>query len=63
MGEIVNLRRSRKDRERREAETRAANNRAAFGRTRAEKDVEDARRDLDSRRLEGHRLTDKSDDA
>jgi hypothetical protein len=63
MGEIVNLRRARKVRERREADAQATANRAAFGRTRAEKDVEEARRDLDARRLEGHRLTEPGDDA
>lgn len=37
MGEIVNLRGRRRQRDRQEAERQAADNRARFGRTRAEK--------------------------
>lgn len=55
MVEIVNLRRARKQRARRDADAAAAVNRVAFGRTRAEKDRQDAVRALDTRRLDGHR--------
>ena len=39
MGEVVNLRRARKNRERSDAAAQAAVNRAAFGRTKAERDA------------------------
>ncbi|MDE2362361.1 MAG: DUF4169 family protein [Hyphomicrobiales bacterium] len=55
MGEIVNLRRARKDRVRREAENAATTNRVAFGRTRAEKDGQKALRAFDERKLDAHR--------
>ncbi len=54
--EIVNLRKARKARERAEREARAEENRTKHGRTRAERDMLRARSDLESRRLEGHRL-------
>ncbi len=56
MGEIVNLRRARKDKARREKDSEAATNRQRFGRTRAEKkrdeDAAERRRLL----LDGKRL-------
>ncbi|MFO1116335.1 MAG: DUF4169 family protein [Beijerinckiaceae bacterium] len=55
MGEIVNLRRARKAKERQEAENAAAANRIAFGRSRNEKEAERAGRELETRRLDGHR--------
>ncbi len=56
MGEIVNLRRARKEKERREREGEAAANRRRFGRTKAEKNLdrdaaERANRSHDSKRL------------
>lgn len=56
MGELVNLRRARKDRDRRRRDDEAAENRAKFGRTKAEKLTTKARDELEARRLEGHRL-------
>jgi hypothetical protein len=56
MGDVVNLRRARKDRARRDADSAASANRAAFGRTRAEKDGQRAVRNLEARKLDGHRL-------
>lgn len=53
--EIVNLRRARKARARREREVTAAEQRARFGRPKAERDLADARRDAEHRRLDGHR--------
>ena len=56
MGEIVNLHRARKDRARRAADEVAAANRAAFGRTRSEKDQQEALRAHEARKLDGCRL-------
>lgn len=56
MGEIVNLRRARKDRARADADRKAEANRIAFGRSKAEKSLTQAERDLAERRIEGHRL-------
>ncbi len=55
MGEIVNLRRARKDRVRAQADHQAQVNRAAFGRTRSEREASDAQRELAERRIEGHK--------
>lgn len=57
MGEIVNLRRARKEKERRERDSEAAANRRRFGRTKAEKNIdrdaaERASRSHDSKRLD-----------
>lgn len=56
MGELVNLRRARKDRDRRRREDEAAENRVKFGRTKVEKLTTRAQDELEARRLEGHRL-------
>jgi hypothetical protein len=55
MAEIVNLRQARKRKARAEKEAEAAANRATFGRPKAERSLGDARREIDRRRLEGHR--------
>ena len=55
MGEIVNLRRARKDRARADADSKAQANRIAFGRTKSEKSLTQAERDIAERRIEGHR--------
>lgn len=55
MGEIVNLKRVRKDRDRVRREETAAENRVKFGRTKAEKELAKAADDLAARRLDGHR--------
>ena len=57
MGDVVNLRRARKDRVRKEASAKAADNRIAFGRTKAEKTLtrtlnDKAEKTLDQGRLE-----------
>ena len=54
-GEVVNLRLARKRRAREEAEKTAAELRAQFGRSKAEAEVEQKRRDLNARTLDGHR--------
>ena len=56
MGELVNLRRARKDRDRRRREDEAAENRVKFGRSKAEKLTAKAQDALEARRLDGHRL-------
>ena len=63
MADVINLRRARKDKARREHESEAAANRQRFGRTKAQKSVDQdsatrGRRSLDDKRLE----PDKSDD-
>ena len=55
MAEIVNLRQARKRKARAEKEAQAAENRVAFGRPKAERSLGKAQRDIDLRRLEGHR--------
>ncbi len=56
MGDLVNLRRARKDRARVDAAGQADAKRVAFGRTKAEKSLTKAERDLTERRIEGHRM-------
>ncbi|HVW91317.1 MAG TPA: DUF4169 family protein [Devosia sp.] len=55
MGEIVNLRQARKAKARAGKEAEAAANRAKFGRSKAEKELEAARRKLAERSIEGHK--------
>ena len=59
MADIVNLRQARKRKQRAERDARADANRVAFGRTKEERSVSEACKDLDARRLDGHRLDDK----
>ena len=54
-GEVVNLRLARKRRAREEAEKTAAERRAQFGRSKAEAQIEEKRRELVARTLDGHR--------
>lgn len=61
MGELVNLRRARKDRDRRRREDEAAENRVKFGRSKAEKQTTKAQDALEARRLDGHRLDPSTD--
>jgi hypothetical protein len=56
MGEIVNLRRARKDAKRREDAVRAAENRLAHGRSKAKRALEEARAEKTRRELDAHRL-------
>jgi hypothetical protein len=55
MAEIINLRRTRKHKARADKETKAAENRVAFGRSKHERVLEEARRDLEQRRIDGHK--------
>jgi Domain of unknown function (DUF4169) len=62
MGEIVNLRRARKQKARLRDEAAAAANRAAFGVPKADKRKARSERDLVERRLDDHRLAESADD-
>jgi hypothetical protein len=55
MAEIINLRQVRKRKMRADKEAKAAENRAAFGRTKHERNLEEARRTLEERRIEAHK--------
>jgi hypothetical protein len=56
MGDVVNLRRARKEHDRRAREAEAEANRIAFGRTKAERKLSEAEAKLTRERLDGHRL-------
>jgi hypothetical protein len=60
MGDILNLRRARKDQARRRRENEAEANRIAFGRPKAERDLTAASAELERKRLEAHRLSSES---
>ncbi|TLG77692.1 DUF4169 family protein [Methylocystis sp. B8] len=55
MGEIVNLRRARKQRDRREQEKTAQTNRVAHGRSKSERELTAAQKRLENARFDGHR--------
>ena len=55
MAEIVNLRQARKAKARASKEAEAATNRAKFGRPKAEKQVEAAKKSIEGKRLDGHK--------
>ena len=55
MGDVINLKRARK-RKARDAEAQTADaNRLRFGRPCAERKLEEARADLEARKLDGHK--------
>jgi hypothetical protein len=56
---VVNLSRARKTRAQNERKRRADANAAKFGRTKAERDAEAARKEAERKRLEGHRRDDE----
>lgn len=56
MGDIVNLRRARKDRDRQRLEAEAVDSRIAFGMTKAKRLCLESERDKAERSLYGHRL-------
>ena len=58
MAEIINLRQARKQKARAEKEARASDNRIQFGRTKAEKKLTKAERDMAARRLDAHKRDD-----
>ncbi len=55
MGEIVNLRRARKQKARGDSDATAAANRAKFGASRAAREAAEKLLRLESARLDGHR--------
>jgi hypothetical protein len=55
VAEIVNLRRARKRKERAAKEEQAAANRTTFGRSKSERALSDARKELATRQLDGHK--------
>lgn len=55
MAEIVNLRRARKHKMRAEQASEAAENRIRFGRTKAEREREEAQKILADKRIEAHK--------
>lgn len=58
MAEIISLKQARKRLERARKDEQAAENRARFGRTKAEREREEALRALDQTRLDAHRRDD-----
>jgi hypothetical protein len=56
MGDILNLRRARKNAERRATEQKAAANRLLHGRSKSERAFETARKKKDRRDLDLHRI-------
>ena len=56
MGDVVNLRRARKNAERRAADEFAAANRLLHGRSKAERKLDTARKEKARRDLERHRI-------
>ncbi|MEM7425835.1 MAG: DUF4169 family protein [Pseudomonadota bacterium] len=60
MGDVVNLREFRKAKKRAAKERQAAENRESFGRTKADRELENARRKKDETAHDGHRI--ESDD-
>lgn len=56
MGEIVNLRRTRKAAKRREEAVRAAENRLVHGRSKAKRALDEAHAEKARRELDAHRL-------
>jgi hypothetical protein len=59
LGEIVNLKRARKQKARDAQAATADANRALHGRTKAEREAEEARRAAAERALDGHRRDDQ----
>ena len=58
MGEIVSLKLHRKRKERASKDDRAAENRSKFGRTKAERELEEARAAKAGKELDGHKRED-----
>jgi len=56
MGDVINLRRARKDRDKRVREEKADANRIAFGRLKVERELSEAEATLERARLDAHRL-------
>lgn len=63
MADIINLRQARKAKARSEAEAKAAQNRISFGRTKAERNLTEARSALEEKRIDAHRREPADKDA
>lgn len=61
MGEIVNLRTARKAAARRRSAAHAAENRLAYGRSKAERSLQDARSNKVRRELDAHQIETEDD--
>jgi len=61
MADIVNLKRTRKQKARTEAETEAASKRLAYGRTKAERNKTKAEKEAAERKLDGHKRDNDND--
>ena len=61
MSEVVNLNQFRKAKARADKEKRASENRVKFGRTKAEKQTEDANQALIEKKLKGKKLGEDDD--
>ncbi|MFW8592915.1 DUF4169 family protein [Cribrihabitans neustonicus] len=59
MSKPVNLNRYRKEKARAAKKARADQNAVAFGRSKAEKELEKAKRSQETRRLDGHKREDE----
>jgi len=55
MGDVVNLRRARKQKVRETAKSEAQANRLRFGRPSAERKLDETREELEARRLDAHK--------
>lgn len=55
MGDVVNLRRARKRKKRDDENLVAEGNRLRFGRPAADRKLDEARQELETRRLDGHK--------
>jgi len=62
MGEVVNLRRERKRKARVDEAVKATENRLKFGASKSQRALQDARRELSERALDGARLTSRDDE-
>jgi len=61
MGDVVNLRRARKERARIEHEKTAEENRLRFGRTKAQREHDRLEREIAERSLDGHVVSSAED--
>ena len=61
MNDVINLKRFKKSKKRTDKEQSATENRIKHGRTRAEKKTEKSLKDLEKRKLDGHKRDDKDE--
>lgn len=62
MGSVINLRQARKNKKRADKERQAETNRAYFGQSKAEKDRLQQEQSRQTRQLDGHQISNISDD-